>query len=318
MTPLDRLPAIVRLLQEHAWQRAVDLGASLDVSVRTIYRDMNALEAAGIPIEAVPGKGYRLREEYMLPPLTLTTDEAALLLLSTEHAADHLDVNYQAASHTARAKLEAILPDRLRSEVAALRSSVRLVPANAFDAPEEQTALDVLRRALTSRHTVRYQDHASSADDSPTCRIDPYGLVRFGGAWHLVGYRHDRDRVVHVDLRDIEQPEVLDETYETPPGYQSQRAAMKAERGLTVRVRFDPEMAHWVREAPSLHTVDTEERPDGLYVTLQVQRETEVLPWLLSWGAHAQVLEPPSLRRRLAREAAAIAERHQTEPTLLP
>ena len=72
MTPLDRLPAIVRLLQEHAWQRAVDLGASLDVSVRTIYRDMNALEAAGIPIEAVPGKGYRLREEYMLPPLTLT------------------------------------------------------------------------------------------------------------------------------------------------------------------------------------------------------------------------------------------------------
>ena len=61
-----------------------------------------------------------------------------------------------------------------------------------------------------------------------------------------------------------------------------------------------------------------ENQDDGLRVTLKVQRETEVLPWLLSWGAHAHVLEPASLQRRLAQEASTLAARYQTEPTLLP
>ncbi|NBC18400.1 MAG: WYL domain-containing protein [Bacteroidetes bacterium] len=317
MARSDRRLALVRLLQEQRWQRAVDLGEAVGASPRTIYRDMRALKDAGVPVEAVPGQGYRLREDALLSPLRLTTDEAVVLLLSTEHAADHLDVNYQAAAHAARAKLEALLPDRLRSEVAALRSSVHAGPANAFDASDEQTVLDVLRRALTESRTVRCQ-HRSADGAKRTGRVDPYGLVRFGGAWHLVGYSHERDRVLHIRLRDIERPELLEATFERPAGYRSHRDPTRRDRPLTVRVRFAPEVAHWVREAPSAHLVDTEERPDGLYVTLQVQRETEVLPWLLSWGAHAQVLEPPSLRRRLAREAAAIAERHQSEPTLLP
>jgi predicted DNA-binding transcriptional regulator YafY len=82
-----------------------------------------------------------------------------------------------------------------------------------------------------------------------------------------------------------------------------------------VRVCFDPAVARWVREARSFYTVAEEEGPAGLLVTLRVRRERDVLSWLLSWGARVRVLEPRSLRARLAHEAAAMLARHGEPPT---
>lgn len=108
------------------------------------------------------------------------------------------------------------------------------------------------------------------------------------------------------------------ETFERPQGYTLPPGASTEKRDVTVQVWFDAEVARWVKEAPSAYITDMEPRDEGLLVTLSVQRETEVLPWLLSWGAHAHVLEPASLQRRLAREAEQMAARYQAAPTLLP
>jgi predicted DNA-binding transcriptional regulator YafY len=78
-----------------------------------------------------------------------------------------------------------------------------------------------------------------------------------------------------------------------------------------VRALFEPGVARWVREAPSYFTVAEEERPEGLAVTLQVRREEDVLQWLLSWGSRVRVIEPESLRERIAAEARAILARYE-------
>lgn len=317
MNQTDRLLAIVLELQTHQWQRAADLAETLDVSTRTIYRDMQALDEAGVPVVAVPGKGYRLSEGYFLPPLTLTTDEAILLLLGSDQIGTRLDVNYQAAANAVKEKLEAILPEHLRGEVATLRNRLRLVPVNAFDHPEEQAILPPLRRALMEQHVIRFC-YPDDGDASPVERmVHPYGLVQLAGAWHLVGQDHVRQRVQHFRLSRITELDVLDQTFERPSGYRPEQGSVASAHDLVVRVLFAPEVAPWVKEAPSFYTVDTEEHPDGLLVTLKVQRETEVLPWLLSWGSQARVLEPASLRRRLGREARKLADRYREEPTLL-
>lgn len=315
MKHTDRRLAIVLELETKEWQRAADLAATFGVSRRTIYRDMDALSEAGLPIVAVPGKGYRLYEGFFLPPLTLTSDEAVLLLLGIDAVADGLGINYQAAARAVRAKLEAILPDRLRGEVTTLQNSLRFVPVNAFDDPAEQQGLQVLRRALADGHAVRFRYEEAGADAHT---VHPYGLVHIGGAWHLVGYHQERQRVRHFRLRAMTALDLLAETFERPPGYRRPPEDAAAQRDLVVHVRFDVEVAPWVHEARSAYITEIEEREEGLYVTLKVQRETEVLPWLLSWGAHAHVLAPPSLQHRLAREASALAARYQTEPTLLP
>ncbi len=317
MKHTDRRLAIVLELEMKRWQRAADLAATFGVSTRTIYRDMDALEEAGLPIVAVPGKGYCLYEGYFLPPLTLTSDEAVLLLLGTDSVAEQLGVAYQAASRAVRAKVEAILPERLRGEVTTLKNSLRFVPVNAFDDPAEQQGLEVLRRTLAEQRAIRFRYAGPAGEhDAVLHTVNPYGLMHVGGAWRLVGYHHERKSVRHFRLCSLEALEVLAETFERPQGYTPGEAA--EQRDVVVRVRFDAEVAHWVQEAPSAYITEMDKQDDGLLVTLKVQRETEVLPWLLSWGAHAHVLEPASLQRRLAQEASTIAARYQTEPTLLP
>lgn len=316
MKHTDRRLAIVLELETKGWQRAVDLGATFGVSTRTIYRDMDALEEAGLPIVAVPGKGYRLYEGYFLPPLTLTSDEAVLLLLGVDSVAEQLGVAYQAAARAVRARVEAILPDRLRGEVTTLQNSLRFVPVNAFDDPAEQQGLQVLRQALTEQHAVSFQ--YDTVGEVVVHTVNPYGLMHVGGAWHLVGYHRGRESVRHFSLRRMQALEVLAETFERPQGYTRPPDEAAEQRDVVVRVQFDAEVAHWVQEAPSAYITEMDEQDGALLVTLKVQRETEVLPWLLSWGAHAYVLEPASLQRRLADEASTIAARYQAEPTLLP
>lgn len=78
------------------------------------------------------------------------------------------------------------------------------------------------------------------------------------------------------------------------------------ERNLIVRVLFDQETARWVREARTYYMTAEEDTSDGLLVTLQIRQENEIMQWLLSWGGHVRVLEPPSLQQRLIEEAQAM------------
>lgn len=314
MTPTDRWPAILLRLQAEAWQRAADLAAALGVSVRTIYRDMQALGAEGVPIRAVPGKGYRLREDYLRAPVTLTTDEAVMLLVGSAQAAEHVEGRYRAAALSARTKLTERLPEAEHERAGALQSSLRLVPERAFGRTAADQTLRTLRRALVDGRSIRFYD--GPADES-TRTLNPYGLVQRASDWHLVGYDPDADRVCHVPVSRVRDPVLLDATFERPAGYHALLGG-NAGPNQTVRVLFSAAVASTVQAAPSLRVTDTEVRPDGrLLMTLRVRHEREVLPWLLSWGADAYVVEPDALRRRLAQEAQRVANQYRETPTLM-
>lgn len=308
----SRWPAILLRLQAEEWQRAEDLAAALGVSQRTIYRDMQALDAAGLPIDAVPGKGYRLHDDYLLAPVTLTIDEAVTLVVGSAQAARHLSGRYRAAAASAQTKLADRLPDDARERTATLQSSLRLASERAFGGTDDRQ-MATLRRALIEGRRIRFHDRTESASRT----MDPYGLVRHAATWHLVGYEHTRERVRHVRLDGLDDLALLDQTFERPDGYRTSLDG-GALPDQTVRVLFSADVAASVTAAPSLHVVDTEQRPDGrLCMTLRVYHEREVLPWLLSWGAHAYVLEPEAMRRRVAQEARAIAARYHEAPTLM-
>lgn len=318
MSATDRWPAILLQLHAEGWQRAIDLATALGVSVRTIYRDMQALDEAGLPIEAVPGKGYRLNEDYLLDPIVLSTDEAVLLLLGGTYVARHAEGLHRAAATAAQRKLERMLSEDQREKMAALRARVRLVPVSVFGHTPDDQRLHTLRRALMERRSIQFRE-GPSADEAPTERtMNPYGLMRRGATWYLIGWAHDLQRVLHVRLDHMHDLQRLDETFERPTGYRSELDTGDALPDQTVRVLFAPAVASSVQAPPSLHVEHTEHRPDGrLLMTLHVYHEQEVLPWLLSWGAHAHVLEPSSLRQRLAREARRIAEQYQEAPRLI-
>jgi predicted DNA-binding transcriptional regulator YafY len=316
MNRTDRLLAIVLELQGKRSQRAEDLARTFETSVRTIYRDIRALGEAGVPLIATPGRGYALIAGYFLPPLSFTPDEAAMLLLGSEVMARRFDAQYRAAAQSAGRKIAGVLPEKIQDAVRTLRERIHVGIEGGGLAPEVAEKLRQLRRAIEQTVAVRFVYHtrypaAPNAQSPQTREADPYALGYLQNAWYLTGYCHLRHDVRRFRLDRMEEVTPLERTFARPANLPPRGHDLAGPDGFAVRVRFDAAVVRWVREAPSFYTTAEEQMPDGaLLVTLRVRQADEVTQWLLGWGRHVRVLEPETLRQRIAAEAAALLDHH--------
>ncbi len=335
MNRTDRLLAIILELQGKGRQRAGDLAETFETSKRTIYRDIQALGEAGVPIVSIPGLGYSLMKGYFLPPLSFTTDEATMLILGSDVMAQSFDAQYRSAAQAASRKIANVLPEKLREEVEYLQSSIRFVTADAMERPVETEKLLLVRRAIFQHNTIRFcyfTRHPSSQVEAATLpsahptdstvlttpvvsvrEADPYGLVHYLNAWHVIAYCHLRQDIRNFRLDRMDDLALLPETFQRPAHFKMSETQSGQRKRIIVRVLFDKEVARWVQESRSYFTDSVEETPQGLLVTLKPHQESEVLQWLLSWGRHVRVLEPESLRRHIFQEAQAMMQHHRDD-----
>jgi predicted DNA-binding transcriptional regulator YafY len=318
MNRTDRLLAIILELQDRKHLRAEDLAAIFEVSKRTIYRDIQALCEAGVPVVAVTGQGYSLPEGYFLPPVSFSPDEALLLILGSEVMAHNFDTHYRTSARSARRKIEAVLPEALRQQVESLQQRINFVAAHSAGSPVSHDYLPPLRRAILERRTVRlhYHQRFPEAGETPHSvrEVDPQRLVHRVNVWYLSAYCHLRQELRHFRLDRIERLELLPHTFADPILSNVDQPQATMPRNLLIRALFDKEAERWLPEARSFYIVEEAQTEAGLLVTLTVRQEQEVLPWLLSWGSQVRVLEPESLRRKLAEEAAKMLQNYQDTP----
>jgi predicted DNA-binding transcriptional regulator YafY len=297
--------------------RAEDLAATFEVSVRTIYRDVDALGETGVPIVATPGKGYRLMEGYFLPPLSFTADEAALLILGGELVRDQVDPVLRQAAEEALRKLAGVLPPERRPDVERRRQGI-FFAALASQADDRRLALG--RRAIEERRVIRLVYHALHREEAVPRDVEPIRLLHLSDAWYIVGYCRLREGSRLFRLDRIDRLELLEERYTPGPRH---TVTVPTTRDLSdypeARVRYDRSVLRWVRERQPWVLLREERDAEGPVFVYAVREERELLSWLLSWGAAVSVLSPEWLRARLAEEAEAIAARHATpEPTAEP
>ena len=313
MNRTDRLLAIILELQDCKQLRAEDLAAIFEVSKRTIYRDIQALSEAGVPLISVTGQGYALMEGYFLPPVSFNADEAFMLVLGSQVMAQNFDAQYRLAAQSARCKVEAVLPAELRSQVESLQDRINFFAAGNANNSLNHDYVRLLRQAIIERRTIRltYRRRFSRTDESPQSvrEVDPYSLIYRATAWYLFAYCHLRQETRHFRLDRIEDLHLLNKTF-TADVLPSTNGA--SPRNLVVRVFFDRQATPWIRESHSFYIVHEETTGDGLIVTLEVRQEQEILPWLLSWGSQVRVLEPESLRRQIVEEAEKTLRRYRT------
>ncbi len=310
MNRTDRLLAIVLELQARGRQRAEDLAATFEVSKRSIYRDIQALDEAGVPIISVPGQGYSLMKGYFLPPLSFTVEETTILLLGSDVMAQSFDAQYRLAAQSASRKIEGVLPEQLRDEVAYLRTAIIFVATSSREDGPEREKLQQLRRAIIDRVTVRFVYHTryGTGEQTQTRTADPYALACVNRIWYLLAYCHLRQDMRNFRLDRMDTLEILPQTFRRRAEVRIGPRQKDEQGTIRVRALFDHEVARWVREARPYYMVDEEENADGLLVTFSVRRESEILQWLLSWGRHVRVLEPDSLREQMAEEARAMLQ----------
>lgn len=311
MNRTDRLLAIVLELRVSVSCRAEDLARAFGTSKRTIYRDIQALSEAGIPIVSMMGQGYQLAEGYFLPPLAFTEDEATLILLGLGAVENSFDAEYRTSVQSARRKIVGVLSATTRERAESLQTSLLLgnlmpIPAHELD------SLRVLRRAIVMRQTIRFRYFTRHPGDGTVSLrdVDPYTLACFDGVWYLSGFCHLRQDRRLFRLSRMEAFRLTGRTFDRPGRYTLADHAARYDRNLMVQLIIDEEALMWINEDRSYYIHSRVPHPDGVLVTLYVRHIDEIIQWALGWGRHVRVLEPMELRERLVAEAEALRKNH--------
>ncbi len=210
---MDRRLLILMRLRDETPLRAADLAQECDCSVRTVYRDIDALCQAGVPVAAMPGEGYRLVPGYHLPPIAFTVEEAVQLLLGAELAVGLGTQEQREQTRSAAAKVEAVLRPETRRDVERLRERIRISP---WQQREASPWLSVLQRAVIHERVLRLRYHSFSSDELTEREVEPYFLVFYSNDWHLVGYCRLREGVRDFRCGRVREAELLPEQFERP------------------------------------------------------------------------------------------------------
>ena len=183
MRRADRLFEIIQIIRRKGLTRAVDLSSELEVSERTIYRDIQDLMATGVPIEGEAGVGYVLHDGFDLPPLMFKEQEIEALVLGARIVESWADPSLSTAASDVIAKVQAVVPEHLKTYMA---NTALLAPEHTYMEPITFEMPD-LRHALRDRYKVRFKyEDAQGIGSERTVR--PLSLAYFGPVWLLAGW----------------------------------------------------------------------------------------------------------------------------------
>jgi predicted DNA-binding transcriptional regulator YafY len=314
----DRLARLLRvehlLYQNPRGLTPNEIAHLCGVCVRTSYRDLRALQdELKVPLWQ-DHRRYGIAPGYYLPPIKLSLLEAMALFLSARLAsryADESDPNIEGAF----TKLASVLPPPISLHVQETIATMAERRRNR----DFERIFDILTTAWASRRRVRIWYRWTKPDGSAQkCYdrlLDPYFIEPsgIGHSCYVIGHDHYSQAVRTFKIERIQQIELTNEEYIIPPNW-SAREYLRTSWGIfheeevEVQIRFSPAVAARVKEAVWHPSQQLEDKADGsLLFTVRVAGMLEITPWILSWGAEAEVIAPPALRMQIGEIAQRLA-----------
>jgi len=297
-----RLLTLIFLLQRRPGWKAAELAAELGVSTRTVLRYMDMLDELGIPLysERGPNGGFSLVRGYKLPPLIFSAEEATVLYMGANLVREVWGQTYATAVASVTAKLDNVLPDDLREEVAeAQENMVVLAGLTQRDVrPWEQT-IHILRRCIGDRRCVQMVYRGRTRQEETARTVEPYALALLWGNWYLVGFCRLRRAIRTFRLERIREVAAQDEHFARPRDFAVraylERAMPQAESTYRVAVHVAASAVPTVRERHGDWMALTDHDDGSATVRYAVATLDWSVGWVLGLGAAARVLEPPAL-----------------------
>ena len=320
----SRLVTVLLLLQARGQMTAAALAAELEVSERTIHRDVDALSASGVPVyaERGPHGGIRLVDGYRTRLTGLTGDEAeALFLAGIPGPAAELGLGTVVAA--AQLKVLASLPPELRTRATRLVERFHLDAGDWFRASQPVPHLGALSDAVwtSTRISIGYQRGEGIVERV----LEPLGLVLKGGTWYVVASVEGQIRTYRVSR--VVSADLTTERFERPAGFdlaaywtESTAAYERDVPRLDVEVRVRPDRIERLRSAVGNAVLNAAEPlpgldPEGwLRLRLRLDWPDDAAGTLLGAGRWVEVLSPPQVRARVRSTARAIVERYASDP----
>ncbi|HMC84391.1 MAG TPA: YafY family protein [Chitinophagaceae bacterium] len=201
MNRIDRLFGILTLLQSKKYVTGEKIAEKFHISIRSVYRDIKALNEQGIPVSFEPYRGYFVVNGYFLPPVSFSTEEANALLLMESIVAGFADKSIHKHYSTALTKVKAVLRSSQKDSIERLASNIKFQASPCF--VQHYDYLATIQQAIGERQVIEIE-YTNAKKEISKRKAEPIGLVFYAFSWHLIGWCH-----IKKDYRDFKVSRIL-------------------------------------------------------------------------------------------------------------
>ncbi|HMH20195.1 MAG TPA: YafY family protein [Puia sp.] len=303
MNRIDRLHAILTHLQSKKRVTAQEMADRFNISLRTVYRDVKALDESGVPVIGEAGSGYTIMEGYRLPPVMFTQEEASALLLGSKLAEQFTDDSIRRHFGAALFKIKAVLRTTDKEHVDSLTDHIAVYgkrPAGGDGLAPQY--LSLLQQAIVGKRVLHLQYQAVGNEAATVRDVEPIGLIYYGSNWHLIAWCRLRN-----DYRDFRSSRILRASLtedifngSSHPSVQEYLKKIMADSKSELQevvVCFDKGKAKYIGEQKYLYGFVSEEDL-GLFLRMKflVSSLTYFSRWLLMFTDSVRIESPDALK----------------------
>jgi len=314
---------IQTLISSRRGKSASELAQELECNPRTLYRDMEALQAAGFPIYTERSDGKNLWSildtvKHQMPvPFSLT--ELMALYFGRDMLKVFKDTAFYESLESLLKKVKTTLPPESIKYLENVEQTLHLSIKPYKDYGRFKEIINRVTDAALNRKTIEIVYYTMSRKKETRRKVDPYRVWFFNGTFYLIGLCHMRNEVRIFALDRIKMLHQTNENFEVPKDFNPDDfmgSSFGVYQGPTIKIRvwFHPDVAGYIKEKIWHESQKIHSQPDGSIIfEAQVAGTDEIRFWIMTWGSKAQVLEPESLREEIREEAEAMLRGYEKD-----
>lgn len=322
MNKFDRVVSTLLLLQGKKIITAATLAERFGVSLRTIYRDVQTLKTAGVPIIGDPGFGYSIMEGYRLPPIAFSEPEALALLTAEKMIGSLTGKDTQAQYSAAMHKIRAVLRGADKQAVEALDSGLD-IQLSRFHYELPTLPLQELLTSVAKKN-VLFLEYRGASGETSQREVEPVGCYHHHGRWYLMGFCRVKQAYRNFLVSRMQQVRVLSEQYErehldlqTFLSQQAENLRLQQPEKQLIEVVFDAAVKEFARRQKYAFGFVEEFEVEGDLHLIFENNSTEIFArWLVSYGKEVRVVRPFALQQRLQELAEELYHHYQPAPVV--
>lgn len=309
MAKLSHLLELINILQYKKFSTASELADMLEVDKKTIYRYMDSLNMASIPVRAKKGRygGFYIGDEYYMKQPALTNDEVQALLLSSEILSKENGFIY---AEELKKAVSRIINSSLNTqkELSNIKETMDFQVSKIGSFEDLEGKISKLNYAMQNNLSIKISYFSMSKNGQTTRVVDPYSLTFRKGFWYLIGYCHLREEIRIFKVLRIKSIRVTEAKFKKPKSF-SVKEYMKNSWNIyrgedtEVKIIFNKEIAPFIKETDWHENQKIEDLPNGeIAFTVFVNGTNEIKSWIMGFGDKVKVMEPASLKDEIKKE----------------
>jgi predicted DNA-binding transcriptional regulator YafY len=299
MNRIERISAILIQLQSKKIVKAQEIADRFEISLRTVYRDVRALEETGVPIIGEAGVGYSLVDGYRLPPIMFTKEEAMAFVTGEKLIEKFTDSSTQTSYKSALYKIKAVLKTTEKTHIDSLSDHIEIVQNRPFLVKNNTAHLEPILKSISEKKRLQINYFTNHSQENTERVIEPIGIFHNGNNWYLLGFCMLRNDYRNFKIERINSINVLDHYFEKQhPSLKSFLERTTIERELTkVVINVEKHVLRYFGEEMYYQGFVSQRNLGNKIVemTFLTASLTGFSRWFMYYGEYAEIVEPIKL-----------------------